>query len=85
MVWFAMGPQILGFHLTSQPFPNMGIRHSCVPRSAKFMVIVSHIYRPLLVFVDFFASIMDLAEAKAEEDLKTLPLIFLCCQSTLKL
>ena len=50
----------------------MGIRHSCVPRSAKFMVIVRHLYRPLLVFVGFFASIMDLVEDKAEEDLKTL-------------
>ena len=50
----------------------MGIRHSCVPRSAKFMVIIRHLYRPLLVFVDFFASIMDLVEDKAEEDLKTL-------------
>ena len=50
----------------------MGIRHNCVPRSAKFMVIVSHLYRPLLVRVEFFASIMDLAEDIAEEDLKTL-------------
>ena len=36
------------------------------------MVTVSHIYGPLLVFVEFFASIMDLAEDKAKEDLKTL-------------
>ena len=43
-----------GFHLTSQSFPNMGIRHSCVPRSAKFMVIVRHLYRPFLVFMEFF-------------------------------
>ena len=68
----ALATFIRGFHLTSQPFPNMGIRHNCVPQSAKFMVIVSHLYRPLLVFVGFFASIMDLVEDKAEEDLKTL-------------
>ena len=62
---------IAGFHLSSQPSPNMGIRHNCVPRSAKFMVIVSHLYRSLLVRVEFFASIMDLAEDIAEEDLNT--------------
>ena len=36
------------------------------------MVIVSHLYRPLLVGVEFSGSIMDLAEDIAEEDLKTL-------------
>ena len=49
----------------------MGIRHNSVPRSAKFMVIVSHLYRPLLVRVEFSGSIIDLAEEIAEEDLKT--------------
>ena len=50
----------------------MGIRHNCVLLSAKFMVTLSHLYRPLLVCVEYFASIMDLAEDKAEQDLKTL-------------
>ena len=50
----------------------MGIRHNCVPRSAKFMVIIRHLYRPLLDFVEFFASTMNLAEDNAEEDSKNL-------------
>lgn len=36
------------------------------------MVIVRHLYRPLLVLMEFFASIMYLAEDKAKEDLRTL-------------
>ena len=44
---------ILCFHLTSQPFPNMGIRHICVPRSVKFMIIVCHLYRLLLILKNF--------------------------------
>ena len=27
--------KILGFHVTSQYFPNMGVRHICAPRSVK--------------------------------------------------
>ena len=36
------------------------------------MAIVSHLFLPLLQFVEFFPFIMDLAEDKAEEDFKTL-------------
>ena len=31
---------ILGFHVTSQAFPNMVVRHICAPQSVKFMIIV---------------------------------------------
>ena len=30
--------RILGFHVTSQDFPNMDVRHICAPQSVKFTI-----------------------------------------------
>ena len=50
----------------------MGIRHVGVPQAVKFMVLVSHFYRPLVIPFEFYDFIVDLSDEKAE-DSNTLP------------
>ena len=57
----------------------MVIRYICVPQSVEFMLIVSNLYRLVLVFEELCSTTMDLAEKKS------FPLIFLIRQSTLRL
>ena len=43
----------------------MVIRYICVPQSVEFMLIVSNLYRLVLVFEELCSTTMDLAGKKA--------------------
>ena len=60
---------ILCFHLTSQPFPNMGIRHICPSVCEIYDNCMPSLSTPSN-FKEFCASIIDVAEEKGEEDLR---------------
>ena len=63
---------ILGFHVTSQYFPNMDVRHICAPRSVKLYGVVSLICVVLAFFEQFYGCGMDLSPNIEEEKIKKL-------------
>jgi len=63
---------ILGFHVTSQYFPNMGVRHICTPRSVKLYGNISLICVLLVYFGLFCGFGMDLSLKTEEEEIRKL-------------
>ncbi|XP_068673794.1 uncharacterized protein [Montipora foliosa] len=61
---------ILGFHVTSQYFPNMDVRHICAPRSVKLYGNVSLFWVVLAFFELFCGCSMDLSPKIEEEEIK---------------